>query len=479
MIRGLALVGLFAAVLFFPRLGEQDCWPSHEARAAQNATSLLTRGDWLLPTMFDGTPEYQKPPADYWMIAALATLTGGEVTPWTVRAPSAIAAMLTVLAITGSLMLVGRPGAGIAAGIILATAIRFTTYARVGRIDMPLAGAITLGLLAIFCGWHLRRFWLAAIVAGIAFGWAILLKGPIGLALPIATLLGIALVEWRRPPIGPCLLGLLTIAIVAVPWFVAVHVRTNGEFTQTFFWYHNFQRAMGGAEALAAHPVWFYPIRWIVDFLPWSILLLAIAVQRLRHGTASMDRFAVWGIVWLVAMMLVLSASRFKRAEYLLPAYPGAAIALGCAMESLLLRWSIPRRRTVAFGLLAVAALGWWGYDRWLLPPQAAPREMRAFAQRIRERDIAAHSEPSPVILFQTEAHLLAWHLRPPVETITDWQMLTTRLHELPTAWVVLHPANVDEFRQRFPDRATTVPIDLAETLTVPPARPLLAIPSN
>src|SRR5690349_13008414 len=48
--------------LFFHRLGDRDLWSSHEARAAMNAQTILDDGDWLLPHLYDGQPELQKPP---------------------------------------------------------------------------------------------------------------------------------------------------------------------------------------------------------------------------------------------------------------------------------------------------------------------------------------------------------------------------------------------------------------------------------
>ena len=41
--------------------------------------------------------------------------------------------------------------------------------------------------------------------------------------------------------------------------------------------------------------------------------------------------FSWW--LWFVAIAVFLSLMRFKRADYLLPAYPGAALWLGCLVE--------------------------------------------------------------------------------------------------------------------------------------------------
>ena len=59
--------------LFFWGLGDRDLNASHEARAAQNAQMVLTGGHWLLPRLYDGHLELQKPPLYYWLVALLGT----------------------------------------------------------------------------------------------------------------------------------------------------------------------------------------------------------------------------------------------------------------------------------------------------------------------------------------------------------------------------------------------------------------------
>src|SRR5690349_20177279 len=72
----LALLALCGS-LFLQGIGSRDLWASHEARAAQNAQWMLDDGNWLLPRLYDGQVELQKPPAFYWLVAAVGWLRGG------------------------------------------------------------------------------------------------------------------------------------------------------------------------------------------------------------------------------------------------------------------------------------------------------------------------------------------------------------------------------------------------------------------
>src|SRR5581483_2662999 len=216
--------------------------------------------------------------------------------------------------------------------------------------------------------------------------------------------------------------GVPWVVLLAAPWFVAANARTGGQLWDVFFWHHNFERGLGGSEALAVHPWWFYFPRAAVDLLPWSVVLPAAAWwygRRLPGG----DGDARAGLLWFGAIFAFLSCMSFKRADYLLPAYPGLAIFLGAVVE----RWLQERRgvspavgdlpaglRRAALALLSAYAALWCGYSAWEEPErpyQQLAREIRRQTRRV-------------VVFFRAESHLLAFHLGRPVETILEWENL-------------------------------------------------------
>jgi len=193
----LSLCGL----LFFKGIASREMWASHEARAAQNAQRLLDDGNWLLPRLYDGQVELQKPPGFYWLVALAGWLRGG-VDEWAVRLPAAVAGTLTVLLVWWHLRARGRPVAAFVAAAVLAGAVHFTGTARIGRIDVPLACVVTaimiagrsiLGERSGVC----RPMLASSLIGGLA-GVALLLKGPIGVALP-ASALGVFVLFERIP----------------------------------------------------------------------------------------------------------------------------------------------------------------------------------------------------------------------------------------------------------------------------------------
>src|SRR5262249_40427656 len=156
---------------------------------------------------------------------------------------------------------------------------------------------------------------------------------------------------------------------LTVPWFWWVNLRTNGEFMRVFFWYHNVERGFGGTEKLASHPWWFYGSHLAGDFLPWTPFLVLAVWFFCKRPAWRVDPEARLGLIWLAVVVVLLSLMRFKRADYLLPAYPGAALFLACVAE----HWLKELKRTTlaagAFGLIiAGCVIGWGIYVHSYLP---------------------------------------------------------------------------------------------------------------
>jgi 4-amino-4-deoxy-L-arabinose transferase-like glycosyltransferase len=507
---------LFCGLLFFPGLGERDLTSSHEARAAQNAQMILDEGHWLIPRLFDRHLEMQKPPLYYWLVALIAWMKGGDVDAWAVRLPAALSAFACVL----FLYLVGvqskRPLAGLLAALILASCLHFTWLARVGRIDMPLTLTITLALCAFHLGnrddstWKQKGVWHAFGYTSLGLG--VLLKGPIALALPavvagapwsLRTFCGIGFRSshpdakydaasgshapaWERRVPTPergnqsGWIGFLSHVVrttslwwgipwmlaIAAPWYIWANLRTDNQLWEIFFWYHNVERALGGSEVLKSHPWWFYVPQMFYDMLPWSLAVPGAIYWCYRNRENRKDDAACLGMIWFGAIGLFLSCVSFKRADYLLPAYPGMAIFLGACAE----RWWRQRFRPEAqakteseslacaagserscklvcacfLTILFVYAVGWYVYNIWFIPANEKAWPYRTMAQEIRR-----HTQ-GPVIFFRAESHPLMYHLGRPVDTILEWENLEWWVNRPMPIYIVMPKGSACKWRDHL-----------------------------
>ena len=74
-------------------LSAGELYRNEGLRALVGAECL--RGHWIVPTLY-GEPILTKPPLAYWLIA-LVSAPFGQVTAWSARLPSALAAVVTTL----------------------------------------------------------------------------------------------------------------------------------------------------------------------------------------------------------------------------------------------------------------------------------------------------------------------------------------------------------------------------------------------
>jgi hypothetical protein len=249
--------------------------------------------------------------------------------------------------------------------------------------------------------------------------------------------------------------------LLSLPWFLWANHITDGEFYQVFIVHHHVERFAGTSPTLASHPWWYYVPRFAVDFLPWTPMLFLLA-RGINKGAEF--RF---GLIWFAVMFVVLSTAHFKRADYLLPLYPGAAIALGCAAEA----W-VPtgRHRRYALGILLFAIIGWSVMSFVVEPREQAKEEKRAFAEMIREQTT------DEILLFRTEPHLLAWHLGRPVRTRVEWHDLRAFCDPPGPHFVVMPPEYVD-FAKHIVTSRKLVEAGRLETYTAEkPPRPLVLL---
>jgi 4-amino-4-deoxy-L-arabinose transferase-like glycosyltransferase len=142
------------------------------------------------------------------------------------------------------------------------------------------------------------------------------------------------------------------IAVVAVPWYVAVGYQTNWEWPKQFFLMFNlrpFQQPFQGhgaaTDAIVSILYYFYQIPAIlVGFFPWSVFLgptLVDTLRRLREGKKGDAEAMRWrvgillALCWFGVWFVFWSICKTKLPHYLLPAYPALALLTACFID----RW--------------------------------------------------------------------------------------------------------------------------------------------
>lgn len=370
-------------------------WDEDEPRFAAIAETMLVTGDWVVPR-YNDTLAVDKPVLMHWCMAACYGVFG--VSEFSARLPSMIATLLTALA----LLRAGSNWFNTPTGVIAALA-----YVGCLLVGIESHAATPDAILTALCTWAtllvaeailplpgrtapLRMTVSRAAIVGGLLGLGVLCKGPIGYVGPLAVLLPwgwcIAVADRMsgRRQVQPTLqslmadtvpatlralsttrFGVLTLAmlVVALPWYVLVGMRTDGAWPAGFFFIHNIGRA---AAAMESHGggVWYHPVTMLVGFYPWSCFLpfsMVLVAWRMFHRTEAAKPVWVNGLLllWIAVWVTGFSIAATKLPNYVMPAYPAAALLVAAvAVEAASReRWPHPAWLTIGLGWLAFGGI--------------------------------------------------------------------------------------------------------------------------
>jgi 4-amino-4-deoxy-L-arabinose transferase-like glycosyltransferase len=322
------LLAGFCAFLFFFGLAYFGLMGPDEPRYAQVAREMLARHDWITPTL-GGKPWLEKPVLYYWQAMLVYSVFG--VSDWAARLPSALDATLMVIGVYLFLRRF-RPELRLDGALMTASAAGTIGFARAASMDMALAASFTIALLAWF-GWQEsgEKKYLAAYYAFLGIG--MLAKGPVapGLGALIVVLFAAARGEWEQLKKTVWLPGVILFCAVALPWYIAVQLRTP-EFFRVFVLENNLAR-FGTNLYHHSQPFWYYLPVALLELVPWIALITAALIEIVRAWHAerrelarSEDSFSVFLVIWLMAPIVFFSISRSKLPGYILPALPAGTL---------------------------------------------------------------------------------------------------------------------------------------------------------
>lgn len=311
-----ALVVFVVGNIIFIHLGMLPLFNPDEGRNASIAWDMQQSSSWIIPT-YDGVPYMDKPAFFFKWVALSLSVFGHHV--FAARLPSALSACVLLLIAFHVCRKEWNNRIASLAIIIIATTPLFFVFARYVIFDMMLALAVSA---AIFAGYKAafsdvklqHRFYQ---FTAVAMGVAVLIKGPVGLALPVLVLT----IFYRFEGIKGAWKKLLSkrngliMALIILPWFLAASYFRHdfpyyGIVRETFLRFTTHQFRRGG-------PVYYYLPVLFGTFFPWSLLLpgLFFNMARKRYFLTRFDRFL---LIWFFVVILFFTLSQSKLPGYIL-----------------------------------------------------------------------------------------------------------------------------------------------------------------
>lgn len=347
---GLLLAWLLLTVVQLPI---REVMPPDEPRFANQAQSMRTTGEWIVPYISIDV-NVDKPPMLFWG-AATASLPFARVTATAARVPSAIAA-LVVLFLTVRLgrRLWGSDEIAYGGALVAFTGIEFFQKAQWCSCDMTMAAfaftALTLWGEALFATPPVGSRRVAIALGWAAVGFGILSKGPVALLWALFWVFAEAIARKKYWPLVAIFTspGIALMLLIDGAWLFALGQRAGWAFVYEATIHQNVHRYIHAPNSI--HPWWYFAYASPADLLPWTTFLPAAIALVLRRGDdetvtiakRSLALFALFGF-------LFFSTASGKRGVYVMETFPAI---------SLLIAASVIRAGLGRIEMVLMAALG-------------------------------------------------------------------------------------------------------------------------
>jgi 4-amino-4-deoxy-L-arabinose transferase-like glycosyltransferase len=359
--RAVMLLIVVSLLAFLPGFFQISPVDRDEARFAQATKQMVESGDYV-DIRFQDESRYKKPIGIYWLQSGAVKLAGAigmshaTTTIGIYRIPSLIGAIGAVLLTYWSALGFVSRRAAFLAGVMMASSILLGVEARLAKTDAVLLACCVAAMGA------LGKTYLAAndasrptehayflpAVFWTALAAGILIKGPLVLmfvGLAVATL---AIADrsagwlWRLKPIP----GVIWMAALVLPWFVAIVMRSGMNFFAESVGDDMLAKVSSGQESHGMLPGFYLVLFW-VTFFPGAILagLAAPAIWRGKREPGTKFLLA-----WIVPSWIVFEIVATKLPHYVLPLYPAIAILIADAID----RQTLSQRLWLARGTV------WW-----------------------------------------------------------------------------------------------------------------------
>lgn len=316
---------LFASILLlFTFLGGHEIW-TQEHRWADIVSGMMYRNDYLHPYL-GMTAYYDKPLLSYWLIVLFAKLSQ-ELTVWSLRLPSALAALLAVWSIYRLGCKLQNKQLGLLSGWLLLTTYYFVFWARTSSADMLNMAGSLFAITWYFEKRNQSNFFNYAVFFSI-LALTSLCKGLIGAIIPlIAVCVDMLIQKSFKQHLRPSLFLAVIPAIIIylIPFLASAYV--GGESFQANGLYLVYQENILRFFKPFDHqdPIYVYFFYLPLYLLPWSIFFIpALFALKSRWKTLSPD--LKWNACTLAALFLFLTLSGSRRNYYVLPLVPFAIL---------------------------------------------------------------------------------------------------------------------------------------------------------
>jgi len=315
---GINLSGLFVPVI------------ENASKYAQVSREIIDNNDWVNLTIAR-EPYEQKPPLLFWIGALSYSILG--VSFYAFKIPVLILSLLGIYSTYRLGKLLYNKNTGMLAAFFWGTSLGYFYFHNDIHTDTILVNFVILAI------WQLTAFfqdkkWHRFFTGIVAIGFAMLTKGPVGLAIPVFAL-GIHLLMHRKYKeifhIRWLLAAILVFVIIS-PALVGLYKQSGIGGLRFFFWTNNVGRITGEYRASGSDPFFYFhnlvlmASPWFMFVYPGLILEIRKYILKLFRKEKLQDSDEAVNIGGFILFFLVLTIASQKNPHYLMAILPLAMI---------------------------------------------------------------------------------------------------------------------------------------------------------
>src|SRR6185437_6951202 len=268
-LRAVAFVLLCGLVLFLPGFFNIPPVDRDEARFAQATKQMVETGDYI-NIRFQHEVRYKKPVGIYWLQAAAVKtasalgLRHADLRIWVYRLPSLVGAIGAVLLTYWTALAFATRRSAVLAALIMCSSVLLGGEARLAKTDATLLMTVVaaMGAMArVYLGERGHASgWLMPAVFWTALAGGILIKGPLIIMFVGLCALSLIVLDrslrwvWQLRPV----LGLLWLALLVLPWFLAIVSRSGSSFFAESVGHDLIAKIISVQEAHGAPPGFYF-----------------------------------------------------------------------------------------------------------------------------------------------------------------------------------------------------------------------------
>lgn len=318
---------MFFFINFIPSF-YRDLWEPDEPRFVLVAKEMVESGNYVMPHR-NKKPYPDKPPFYFWTIVASSKLTGGFNTPAGILPVALSGALSIILVFLIALKLGYSEEVAFASSLIFSSCAKVWWQSSHAQIDMLLSFLVYLSvyLALLYLKDKKQR---ALILSFFVMGLATLTKGPVGLIIPLGSI--ITYLVWTKKWKETKLFNLKTLFAYFFPvglWLILLIIKALSGGQTAYLENILFKQTVVRFAKSWHHfkPVYYYIKVLVYDFFPWSIFLYYflwhIWKNRKDIKLTDSQKFL---FSWFLFTVIFFSIPSGKRGLYILPMYPAISI---------------------------------------------------------------------------------------------------------------------------------------------------------